>query len=557
MFTIILRKVPNIMKSNHEILSEVKEAIKNRGFFSFYPEHHKAYPEEWMKNGEQEFTKNLGKYFKTLSFGKEVTWIGEEVSPVTLEPLNIKYPASSADSLVKTASSFQKILKQLTPIQRAEFCIDALERIKERFFEIAHATIHTTGQSFLMAFQASGPHAADRALETIGMAYQELTRYNTNVTWEKQMGKSSAILQKEFKPIPKGIGVVIGCSTFPVWNSVPGIFGNLMCGNPVIVKPHPKAILPIAIVVEEIQKALIAARLPENLIQLAPDTLGNPITKQLCENPLVNVIDYTGSTSFGNYIEGLSGKTTFTEKSAINSVIIDSSNNLKESLQNLAFSMLLYSGQMCTSPQNIFIAEKGVKTPERTVSYPEVLDMLKQEINSLIEHPQIGVGTMANIQSNKTIETIKNSINLKETKVLTAKPIENVTGKASTPLIIETNSKNKNLISEEHFGPIFKIVKTISIDESLSLAKQNAAENGVITFLAFCTDEKLKAKIKEEMEQVFTPVTFNLKGNFWINQHAAFSDFHGTSGNAAGNASFTDANFVNRRFVWVGHREMV
>ena len=102
-----------------------------------------------------------------------------------------------------------------------------------------------------------------------------------------------------------------------------------MCGNPVIVKPHPKAILPIAIVVEEIQKALIAARLPENLIQLAPDTLGNPITKQLCENPLVKVIDYTGSSSFGNYIEGLSGKTTFTEKSAINSVIIDSSNNLK------------------------------------------------------------------------------------------------------------------------------------------------------------------------------------------------------------------------------------
>jgi phenylacetic acid degradation protein paaN len=545
------------MKSNQEILFDLKEALKNRAFFSFYPEHHKAYPEEWLKNGEQKFSKNLGKYFKALSFGKEVTWIGEEVSPITLVPLNIKYPASSAASLVKTASSYQKTLKQLTPIQRADFCIDALQRIKERFFEIAHATTHTTGQSFLMAFQASGPHAADRALETIGMAYQELTRYNSNVTWEKPMGKSSVILQKEFKPIPKGIGVVIGCSTFPVWNSVPGIFANLMCGNPVIVKPHPKAILPIAIVIEEIQNALIAARLPENLIQLAPDTLGNPITKQLCEKPLVKVIDYTGSTSFGNYIEGLSGKETFTEKSAINSVIIDSSNNLKESLQNLAFSMLLYSGQMCTSPQNIFIGEKGVKTPERTVSYPEVLDLLKQEINSLIEHPQIGVGTMANIQSNKTIETIKNSINLKETKVLNAKPIENSKGQTSTPLIIETNSKNKNLIFEEHFGPIFKIVKTISIDESLSLAKQNAAENGAITFLVFCIDEKLKTKIKEEMEQVFTPVTFNLKGNFWINQHAAFSDFHGTSGNAAGNTSFTDANFVNRRFVWVGHREML
>ena len=59
------------------------------------------------------------------------------------------------------------------------------------------------------------------------------------------------------------------------------------------------------------------------------------------------------------------------------------------------------------------------------------------------------------------------------------------------------------------------------------------------------------------MEEVFTPVSFNLTGYFWVNQHAAFSDFHVTGGNPAGNASFTDANFVNQRFVWVGHREMV
>jgi len=544
------------MKTTAEILTEVAEAIRARNFYSYFPEHHKAYPEDWMKNGEKDFRENLGKYFKSIIFGKEVIWAGEEISPISLEPLNIKYPSHTVEALIKNSLNAKKSIKNTPPLLRADFCIDSLNRIKERFFEIAYATMHTTGQSFLMAFQASGPHAADRALETIGMAYQELTRYNPKVTWEKQMGKTSALLQKEFKPIPKGIGVVIGCSTFPVWNSVAGIFANLMCGNPVIVKPHPKAILPIAIVVEEIQKALTAARLPEHLIQIGIDTTLKPITKELCEHPAVKVIDYTGSTSFGDYIENLKDKTVFTEKSSINSVIIDSSENLKESLQNLAFSMLLYSGQMCTSPQNIFIAEKGVKTSERVVSYPEVIDLLKKEISNLIEHPNIGVGTMSNIQSQKTLTAIKDLVNAKPNAIMMPKRVENASGQTATPFVLEVNSKDKNLVFEEYFGPIFKIIKTISIDESLSLAKQNALQKGAITFLAFCTDGKLKEKIKEEMEDVFTPVTFNLKGNFWINQHAAFSDFHGTGGNASGNAVYTDANFVNRRFVWIGHREM-
>jgi hypothetical protein len=50
--------------------------------------------------------------------------------------------------------------------------------------------------------------------------------------------------------------------------------------------------------------------------------------------------------------------------------------------------------------------------------------------------------------------------------------------------------------------------------------------------------------IIEEMGEVFTPVTFNLTGPVWVNQHAAFSDFHVTGGNPAGNASFTNPEFV-------------
>ena len=54
-----------------------------------------------------------------------------------------------------------------------------------------------------------------------------------------------------------------------------------------------------------------------------------------------------------------------------------------------------------------------------------------------------------------------------------------------------------------------------------------------------------------------TPVSFNLTGGIYMNQNAAFSDFHVTGGNPAGNASFTNPEYVTKRFTWVGHREPV
>ena len=79
-------------------------------------------------------------------------------------------------------------------------------------------------------------------------------------------------------------------------------------------------------------------------------------------------------------------------------------------------------------------------------------------------------------------------------------------------------------------------------------------KHGAITCAAYSTNEDTIKLIEEEMESVFTPVSFNLTGGIFVNQHATFSDFHVTGGNPAGNASFTNPEYVNKRFVWVGHR---
>jgi acyl-CoA reductase-like NAD-dependent aldehyde dehydrogenase len=104
------------------------------------------------------------------------------------------------------------------------------------------------------------------------------------------------------------------------------------------------------------------------------------------------------------------------------------------------------------------------------------------------------------------------------------------------------------------FGPAVLVVRTRDFDQALELAARSVARHGAITCLAYSTNEMVCNEIEETMNNLFTPVSFNFTGAAFVNQHAAFSDFHVTGGNAAGNASFTNADFITKRFVWVGNR---
>ena len=141
---------------------------------------------------------------------------------------------------------------------------------------------------------------------------------------------------------------------------------------------------PIAIVVAEIRNSLRKAGVDPDVCQLAPDTHKAQITLDLAQHPSVRIIDFTGNSTFGSRLEKLEGKEVFTEKTGVNCAIIDSANDLEQVAANLAFSLCLYSGQMCTAPQNFFIPAAGIKTPSGTVSPDEFASMLKEIIQKFI-----------------------------------------------------------------------------------------------------------------------------------------------------------------------------
>lgn len=548
---------------NHTIKERLEAAYaaqQNRTYYAAWPESPRAYAEDGMALGLSAFQALLTQNFTALAQHGSKGWVGEELSPYMMTGLGIQYPQFTADILIQQANVAQKVWGKTSADERAAVLLDALDRVAVKFFDIAYATMHTTGQSFMMSFQASGPHANDRALEVLSMAYHELNRFPASVDWVKNMGKFDLHLKKNYKAVPKGVALVIGCSTFPTWNTVPGLFGSLMTGNASIVKPHPKSVLPIAMVVAEMQAALRAAGFPETVVQLGVDTLDSPITKSLAEAPSVKLIDYTGGSAFGDYIESLSGKTVFTEKAGVNSVILEGAKDSAAVFGNLAFAASLYSGQMCTAPQNVFVAADGIATADGRLSYDEVVAGIAQAVKGLAENPKMGAGTLGAIQNDVTTQRVKSvEASAGTSMVLSSMAVENAEfpdARTASPAVIAVDAADEAIWKHECFGPIVFVVKTNNADHSLALAKECAANLGAITCSCYSSDEGFMNRVEDEMNEAFTPVSFNFGGAAFVNQHAAFSDFHVTGGNPSGNASFTDAQYVNRRFVWVGNRRM-
>lgn len=550
------------LKDQEQTLKEAIDALHHRTFFTYFPENPSPdfYGPEADAKGREMFGNLLGQPYKRLKQGEPEAWVGQEESPYTQQPLGIKYPYFSPATLVANAEAAFHQWRKVPADIRVTVLLDALSGLQNCFFELAYATMHTTGQAYMMSFQASGPHAADRALEAIAAGYEELNRFPKEANWEKPMGKYNLKLQKSWRAVPKGVALAIGCSTFPTWNTVPGMFASLVTGNPVIVKPHPKSVLPMALVVTEIQQALTQHNLDPLICQLAVDSDDRLIAKELAEHPAVKIIDYTGSTAFGNYLESLPGKAVFTEKAGVNSVILDSAEDLDKVMQNLAFSISLYSGQMCTAPQNFFIPENGVTVNGEQLPYEQVVQKFADAVSTLINNPKVGPHVLGAIQSPGTVARVKEIENIPGKPILTTCDVANpqfAQARVCSPVIYKVAASDKEVYNRELFGPIALVIKTRNTQESIALAKELALTHGAISCGAYTTDPELKELIKDEMSLAGTPVSFNLTGNIYLNQHASFSDFHVTGGNPAGNASFTNPEFVVKRFTWVGFREPV
>ncbi|MBG0562312.1 phenylacetic acid degradation protein PaaN [Actinoplanes aureus] len=550
-----------LYQTHRELLARAIEAAAARDYWSAFPESpsKSVYGEDAAPAGERAFTALLGKPFP-IEVPGAVGTVSTERSPYGLE-LGVSYPKADALALIAAARAATPAWRAAGPEGRAGVAAEILRRINAHSFEMAHAVQHTTGQAFVMAFQAGGAHAQDRGLEAVACALAASTRTPATATWAKpQRGADPLHLEKTATVVGRGVSVVIGCTTFPTWNSYPGLFASLVAGNPVIVKPHPGAVLPLAITVRICREVLAEAGLNPDVVTLAAEEPGDGIAATLATHPDVRVVDFTGSSDFGDWLEANARQAVvYTEKSGLNTVIVDSTDDYKGLLRNLAFSLSLYSGQMCTTPQNILVPRDGLDTDAGHRSPDEFGADLAAALDKLLGDPRRAAGTLGAIVNDGVLGRLTEAaaapgVIHPSTEVAD----EQYPGAVMrTPLVTRLDAADEKVYTREWFGPVSFLITTDSTEHSLRVFTETVRAHGALSALVHSTSPQVLAAAREAALDAGIHLSENLTGGVFVNQTAAFSDLHGTGANPAATAALTDDWFVTGRFFTLQSRRHI
>lgn len=533
------------------------EACRERHCWSPYPDMPGKYPdaEVAQAKGLAAFRAQLGSRF-ALDLPGVVSETGEEVSPYTQQALDIRYPQADIDELFNAAEQSIPDWATATIETRIGVLMEVLDVIyKEHLFEIAFAVMHTAGQSFNMAYAGSGVNALDRGIEALVYAHQAMHAVKPGARWERQFGSTTIALDKTYRLVPRGVAVCFSCASFPTWNAWPSMMASLATGNAVIVKPHPATVLPMAISVRVFRRVLAAAGFNPDLVTLAIDRTDDPVGKTLIKHPKTAIVDFTGSVGFGQWVEqNAHPALCFTETAGCNTVVLESADYLDAVLRSLATTLCMFSAQMCTSPQNIYIAAGGVKTPAGIIPFEVVARRLADAVSALTRDPKKAAMILATIQSPQTLALLAElgREGAERGQVLLQPRAyehpEFPMARTSTPLMISVGKAERDLYAAERFGPISFVIACDDARDALMQATTDVKQMGGLTAFLYSTDEAYIEQAEAHYSRAGAQLTINLTGPMPLNFAAAYSDYHVTGLNPAGNASLTDLAFVAGRF---------
>jgi phenylacetic acid degradation protein paaN len=548
-----MTETPHPLFTTHaDTLDRALTAISERAYWSAYPESPspRVYGETAAADGEAAFRAHLGGRFELDQPGTD-GWVQTETSPFGVE-LGISYPHAAPEALLSAATAALPAWRDAGPKTRVGVSLEILRRLHAQIFELAYAVQFTTGQAFVMAFQAGGAHALDRALEAVAYAYAEMTRHPGTAEWEKPAGKGDPLrMTKTFHVVPRGVALVIGCNTFPTWNSYPGLFASLATGNPVVVKPHPRAVLPLALTVRVARDVLTEAGFDPNLVQLAAEAPGEGLASTLATRPEVRIVDFTGSTEYGDWLEEHARQAAvYTEKAGVNTVVVDSTDDFAGMCRNIGFSLTLYSGQMCTTPQNVLIPRDGIATDQGHKGFDEVAGGIAAAVGKLTGDPARAVELTGAIVNDGVLERLAEAPKTGEV-VLESREVTHPAhpdAVVRTPLIVRLGADDAEAYGREWFGPISFLVATDSTAHSLDIFRDVVSRRGALTASVYSTDEGVLDDAEKTALDVGVHLSCNLTGGVFVNQSAAFSDFHASGANPAANAALTDGAYVASRF---------
>ncbi|AVZ71448.1 phenylacetic acid degradation protein PaaN [Streptomyces lunaelactis] len=483
--------------------------------------------------------------------------VGTESSPYGIS-LGVRYPRSEPGELVGAAVRAMAGWRAAGPRRRAELAVEVLCRLHDRSHEIAHALHHTTGQAYATAHRAGSLHAQDRGLEAVAHALAASTRTPADMYGERLAERGGPRqmdvplgMDGTCTVVPRGVSLLIGCPDFPTWNGYPGLFASLVTGNPLIVKPHPRAVLPLALTVQVARDVLRKAGHDPNVVTLAAEKPGEQLAPRFATDPEVRVIDFTGSVRFGEWLHRNARQASvYATPIGANTVLMDSTDGYRRMLRELALSLSLCSGQSCTAPQNILVPSGGIRTDEGRKTIGRFSVDLSRAVKRLLAEPRRAAGILGAIGSDRIRTSLAHAAGC-GVVVHASSPVAHPDHPAAdirTPLIVRLEAHDEQVYAREWAGPVSFVIATESTSHSLDIFRRTARRHGGQFATVHSTDPLVLGAVEIAALDAGVHLSENLAGSVFMDQSAVYGDFCAAEVSPGAHTALADPSFITGRF---------
>jgi acyl-CoA reductase-like NAD-dependent aldehyde dehydrogenase len=272
------------------------------------------------------------------------------------------------------------------------------------------------------------------------------------------------------RPEPTGVVVAVTPFNYPAILVVHKIGPALAAGNPVVLKPAAATPLTALFLTERLQRC----GLPEHAIQCVAGR-GAAIGAQLCSDPRVRKISFTGSEPVGEAIARAAGAKRLTCELGSNAafVVLDDA-DLDRAAAAIAFSGFTNAGQNCVSTQRVIVAD-GVRDA--------LLDRLLPRVDALVTgDPADPRTTLAPLIDAREAERVVGWIG--EAAAAGAEVVRGGErdGAVVAPAVVLDPPDDARVWRDELFGP--GVVVRSAPDDAAALALANATRFGLAMSVA-------------------------------------------------------------------------
>lgn len=378
------------------------------------------------------------------------------INPATGELINT-YPEATRQDVAQAVQAAHRAFdpwRKMPVAQRGALLLKVMRLLEERKELYARAMTQEMGK-VLLETRGDVQEAIDTAFYYAG----EGRRLFGQTTTSELPDKMAMTLR-----MPVGVCALITPWNFPM--AIPSwkIFPALLCGNTVVLKPS--SLTPDS--ARHLVEAFADAGLPPGVLNLVYGS-GSTVGTWLMEDPHVQLVSFTGSSTVGSQVGAYCGKTfkkCSLEMGGKNAQIVMEDADLDLALEGALWGSFGTTGQRCTATSRVIVHEKVFKTfSERLVASARAL-----RVGNGLD-AKIQMGPLVSAAQRRSVDQyIQIGKNKDGAKLLTGGHFlakgSHQKGFFYEPTIF-LGTPSMRIAQEEIFGPVAVLIKVTSFEEAI------------------------------------------------------------------------------------------